>query len=334
MFASIVSKRAVRLPLRMPMRIAGRSDTYNVAFNTFSTSITPASIAFKRSKESVPDPPGGVSVNINAYYIARSIDILQIQGKNYMTARQEFQPKSVLIVLNESENQYIAAFKYGSVVFFNIPPSQHMEHLRQLKEACLIPIEESLQHNESFKVVVHKTLESPSVIKSEHLNIRELDRNNLTIVSTVMAQTVALDFHAVAVDRMIETFEKLNMKVQETGSFNSLSSTQLHKLVASNNAVITSVLSKLGIFEGTEAAWENSDYYSTWEGLRKDFEIDYRYKDLDLKLRIVKDDCRFFLEVLHNQKSSKLEWIIIILISGEMCIGLCELALHLHQIYH
>jgi hypothetical protein len=48
----------------------------------------------------------------------------------------------------------------------------------------------------------------------------------------------------------------------------------------------------MGIFEGTDAAWENADYYNTWEGLRKDFEIDYRYKDLSLKLDIVKDDAR------------------------------------------
>ena len=32
-----------------------------------------------------------------------------------------------------------------------------------------------------------------------------------------------------------------------------------------------------------------------------------------------------FLEVMHNQKSDTLEWIIIVLISAEICIGLCDL---------
>ncbi len=62
-------------------------------------------------------------------------------------------------------------------------------------------------------------------------------------------------------------------------------------------------------------------------GLRKEFEIDFRFKDLSLKLDIIKDDARFFLEVLHNQKSTKLEWIIILLIAGEMGIGICSLAI-------
>jgi uncharacterized Rmd1/YagE family protein len=39
--------------------------------------------------------------------------------------------------------------------------------------------------------------------------------------------------------------------------------------------------------------------------------------------------CRFFLEVLHNQKSTKLELIIILLIAGEMVIGLLGLSIQL-----
>ena len=62
-------------------------------------------------------------------------------------------------------------------------------------------------------------------------------------------------------------------------------------------------------------------------GLRKDFEIEYRYKDLSLKLDIVRDNSHFFLEMLHNQKATFLEWTIIILIAVEICIGLSGLAL-------
>jgi uncharacterized Rmd1/YagE family protein len=59
--------------------------------------------------------------------------------------------------------------------------------------------------------------------------------------------------------------------------------------------------------------------------LRQDFEIDSRYKDLEMKLDIVNANSRFFLEILQNQKSTKLEWIIIILIAAEIIIGLAGL---------
>jgi uncharacterized Rmd1/YagE family protein len=142
-----------------------------------------------------------------------------------------------------------------------------------------------------------------------------------------MAQTVALDYYAVLADRLLETFVVMNEKIEGNGNFNTLDNKGLYKLVASNNAVITNVLSKLGIFEGSDAAWDDADYHYTWEALRKDFELDYRMKDLSLKLDIVKDNSRFFLEVLQHQKSTRLEWIIIILIGVEIVIGIGGLAI-------
>eukprot|EP01034_Spumella_vulgaris_P032246 gene32246-39817_t len=119
----------------------------------------------------------------------------------------------------------------------------------------------------------------------------------------------------------------MNESVRDTGSFKGLSAKELHKLVALNNTVITSVLLDLGIFEGTDAAWEDADYSHTWEVLRKDFEVDQRFKDLEMKIDLIKEDARFFSEVLQSQKSTKLEWIIIILITGEGLIGLTSLCM-------
>lgn len=69
----------------------------------------------------------------------------------------------------------------------------------------------------------------------------------------------------------------------------------------------------MGILEVTDAAWDSADYTYTWEGitrsifffffevtcftivleLRKDFEIEYRYRDIRTKLELIKDDSRF-----------------------------------------
>lgn len=273
-----------------------------------------------------PTAPKGVPVSVKAYYLARGIDILRVYNNVYRGNRQDFQSKSLTVTINAALNQYISIFTYGPVVLFNIPGEEHLEHLRLIKDAAVIsPIADGLQHTENYKVIINDQLDKPSVIKAEHVNIRALDNRNITIVGTVMAQTVSLDYYADTVDRMLESFMQMNFKIEESGNFDALDKKGLYKLVASNNTVITNVLSKLGIFEGTDAAWENSDYHYTWEVLRKDFELDYRFKDLSLKLDIVKDNSRFFLEILHNQHSNRLEWMIILLISAELSIGIIGL---------
>ena len=72
-----------------------------------------------------------------------------------------------------------------------------------------------------------------------------MDRNNIVIIGTVMAQTVALDHYAESVERMIVSFMGMNMKIEKTGNFDLLNKKDLYKLVASNNTVITNVLSKV-----------------------------------------------------------------------------------------
>jgi len=281
------------------------------------------------------DPESGygtseaIPVFIKAYYVARGIEIIKIHSSLYPSARKEFSSKMVTVYINESLNQYISVFSYGSVVLFNIPEEDHMHHLRQIRKMSKIPIAEVLQHEEDYKLMVHKELETPAVIHAEHLNIRELDANNVTIVSIILAQTVALDYFAANVDQMIDKFGQLNLSIQETGSFTAIKEKDLYKLVASNNSIFTNVLSKLGFFEGTDVAWENAEYSIAWDELREEFELESRYKDLSLKLNIINDDARFFLAVLHHHKSTKLEWLIIALISGEMFIGIAGLAMQI-----
>lgn len=179
-----------------------------------------------------------------------------------------------------------------------------------------------LQHTEKYTVMIDQHLSLPSAVKAEHVNVKELDKNNISIISTVMSQTVALDYYAQLVDRMLESFTKLNINVENTGEFKLMDHKYLHRLVASNNRIFTNVLSQLGIFEGSDAAWDNNDYTTTWDLLRKDFEIESRFKDLSLKLDIIKDNAKFFLEILHNDGSRKLEWIIIVLIAVEVGIAI------------
>ena len=128
-----------------------------------------------------------------------------------------------------------------------------------------------------------------SIVSSDHINVKYLDSKNLSIISTVMAQTVSLDYYADAVDRMLEKFQEMNLRVENmsgtglgSNPVGTLDKTRLYKLVALNNTVITNVLSKLGhskaqMPRGTVAT------ITTWEALN-DFELDYRFKDPSLKL--------------------------------------------------
>ncbi len=288
----------------------------SMALNRFSSNPTTAKLSSTNQ------------INVKAFYIARGIDILKVHASAFGSLPTSFQSKSLTITIDDSKLQYITVFKYGSVVLFNIPNEEHKDYLANIqKTADSISVPSNLQHTEEYDIIIDPTYSAKSIVKSyDQLIVKNLDYNHVQIVGSVMAQTVALDYYAVLVDQMVETFMEMNLKVGESGDLKAFQNKKLVKLIASNNTVIMSVISKMGIFEGSDAAWDDPDAWETWDGLRRDFELDDRFKDLSLKLEVVKENTKFFLDILHNEKSKKLEWIIIILISAEIVIGLTSLS--------
>ena len=89
------------------------------------------------------------------------------------------------------------------------------------------------------------------------------------------AQTVVLDHYSGLVDQLLEIFTEFNHSVERTGKF-IMGRQDLFKLVASNNAVLIAVLSKLSLLERSDVAWKMP---VGWEGrstrCTKKGEIDY-----------------------------------------------------------
>ena len=86
------------------------------------------------------------------------------------------------------------------------------------------------------------------------------------------------------------------------------------------------MVSKLGLLERSDTAWNHSSYVGAWEGMREEFELKERFENLEFKLNLIQHNTRFFIEILHNQKSDKLEWIIIVLIGFESVLMIMDMS--------
>jgi hypothetical protein len=49
---------------------------------------------------------------------------------------------------------------------------------------------------------VYPELEEPSLMMDEYMVLRALDQKNVTVISSVMAQTVAMDYYSANVDEV------------------------------------------------------------------------------------------------------------------------------------
>ena len=78
------------------------------------------------------------------------------------------------------------------------------------------------------------------------------------------------------------------------------------------------IVENLYIFDAPAVTWNNEYLEKVNTTLSRHFELGLRYRSIENNFNIIKDNLEAFTDLYHQSESSKLEWIIIILILVEV----------------
>ena len=228
--------------------------------------------------------------------------------------------------ITQPQPRFVAVFRFGSVVFFNVSAKDAANILRAIKNLSTDPIPTPFERKERFEIAISPQMQEFAHVNADIAMVKELNINNVAIVSKIMAQTVAFDSYNDMVDELLATFASINSTVKKTGNFTAMERDTLFKVVAQNNSLLIDMVAKLGIKDKSDTAWDLSQYAGLYDGMRDEFEIEDRFDQIEFKVNLIQQNAKFFLEILHNQKSDTLEWIIIVLISFECVLMILEMS--------
>ncbi|KAI5082304.1 hypothetical protein GOP47_0002047 [Adiantum capillus-veneris] len=294
---------------------------------------------------SLPPPapfgePTDIYIPVKAYFISRRINLKSLQdeqflgtiaSRNHLILKWKDRPPGCPPATGKfdmqgmttwSSTRYIVVFSYGAVVLFNFGDNEELECLDVIRQHGSEQCQEAKK--DDFDIIIRPTLEGWCQGGHDKVLLKKLNTDNIRIVSSILGQSIALDHFGRKVDALVNIFSDLNQKMEETGTF-TMKRAALFKVVATANTTLADVILRLGLLERSDAAWKNANYAVLWEFLREEYELDTRFESFDFKLEIIQHNVRFFLEILQNRKSDTLEWIIILLIAGEICVSLYEI---------
>lgn len=226
--------------------------------------------------------------------------------------------------------RYVAVFRFGSVVFFNVSAKDAGRILQDVKRSADAtggdPVASGFERRENFEVAVRPDMDRVAHANGDYATVRDLNMHSVAVVGTIMAQTVAIDSYSDTVDELLASFEGINSSVKKTGNIRNVEKGGLFKAVALNNSLSIDMIGKLGIKDRSDTAWNLSQYERVWDDLREEFEIDGRFSQIEFKLDLIQRNAKFFLEMLNHQKSNSLEWIIVVLIGFECALMCLEMS--------
>ena len=127
------------------------------------------------------------------------------------------------------------------------------------------------------------------------------------------------------VDEILKRYQKVTERQTEVTGVAANQRAVLLKLLKESNSLLAEVILKLGILDRTklrDSAWKYEKYFTVWESLREEFEVEDRWEIINTKSEYLKNNMEFFIEILNTEKSLRLEKIIIFLIGAELSLSL------------
>ena len=256
---------------------------------------------------------------VRSYCLSEKIDLQALEKKIEANSKWTCLRKTrTHLIYKIEENRFLHVYFFGVLVFVNFEVKAEKEIIKQLKEIFFKPIDKDKIESEEYIVLEEEDIEK-DLVGFEEVKIKKLDIDRQEIITSILAQSTAIDHVEKLVDKMLIGFEKINLNLAKTGEL-KVKSKQVSKIIGVNNNILNFVFSKLSLLDKPDILWEKEKLGFLFQEMYSMFELDSRFKSLKLKINFIQENSKFILQVLSNHRADVLEIIIMILIAVEVII--------------
>jgi required for meiotic nuclear division protein 1 len=248
-------------------------------------------------------------LQVLSYQIADSIDIKSF--KAFFTAEILHNDADELFY-KTNPDRYIYVFKYGVVCFLNYEEIKVADFLQHIIPFCKNLFEKKL--SEEFKI---ETDAKENKLGYNKIEIAQADTEIFRLIMLNVSQSVALDYY----------YEQTNMLLRETNYHTQIlekkgkldiSGRNLTKYIGRTLNLKNRIAENLYIFDSPDETWEDENLNKIDIGLKRTFDLQERFRNIQEGLEIVKENLELFKDIMQYRNSNLLEWIIIVLIFVEV----------------
>ncbi len=221
--------------------------------------------------------------------------------------------------------QDIFYFDYGCVVFWGLSSA---EEKAAIDELALFTIEKNDENElessyDTMEFVLDKKANPQRPIKFDRMRLRTLQVEEKLSLSYAMAQSSKLFVFEQKVFKSVEMTRYLPKELATKGKINS-SKKELNQLIGQLFVQQTEVNLFSSILDTPDFLWDDDEHLPVYEFTRSYLEVDDRVALLNSRLAVIRELLGVIEAQLANSNSTRLEWIIIWLISVEIVMGIAS----------
>lgn len=209
---------------------------------------------------------------------------------------------------------YLYIFKYGIVSFYGFDETAISNILMELKPFCEEWRQSELTEEMEIELV---SGELASKVTNNKIVLSKSNVEGMRLALLHLSQSVALDYFAGLSDQIMKETRIHTSYLEHNGKLD-LGGKKLKKYIARVLNINNQISENLYIFDSPEAAWEDEYLDRLDKSLKQIFDLKERYRTIKEQGYIIKENLSLFKDIMDHRESSRLEWIIIILILVEV----------------
>ncbi|GGX22700.1 RMD1 family protein [Aquimarina muelleri] len=208
--------------------------------------------------------------------------------------------------------QYIYIFKYGVICFYNVEEKEIQQSIHEILQFSKNPHQDKL--SDQIEVFIGK---GDSEITPGYVNLTVFSVDKLRLIMLNVSQSIALDNYAYISELILEETNTHTVYLEEKGKLD-ISGKKLKKYIGKVLNIKNKISENLYIFDSHDVTWDDEVLNKFDQDLKKAFDLKDRYRSIQDQVEVIKENLELFKDIMFHKESSKLEWIIIILILVEV----------------
>ncbi len=245
-----------------------------------------------------------------AYQIAASINIRQCKG---LLPLEILYSDSDELYLRNGDKKFVYIFQYGMVSFFN----HSVKEINDILHALSALSKEAISSDQFSEKIQVQIVEGLQKVAFDKVVLPSFDTEAIRLVMMNTSQSVALDRYSNITEQLLEEANEHTKYLEKMGRLN-ISGYKLMRFIGKTLNIKNQISENLYIFDEPESTWENEKLNKLNLELKNTFDLKIRYRNIYERIEIIRENLELFKDIRQHNESSRLEWIIIILILVEV----------------
>lgn len=263
--------------------------------------------------EPLPFEPDADSISVHALLIAERIDTRSLEKRTAL---------SVLpLTIHAGASGLAVLFRYGAVVMFNMSEEEERAFLDGLRPLIHEPIE---RPEEDVARVAKRPHREEQVDPSGTVLLKDWSLEKLQLVADILAKNVVLAHDEERIRHVFDRIEPLAAHLKQAGRARRDTRALLRQI---GDVLLTQhrMVGRVEITERPELLWDYPQLERLYLRLEDEYELRERDRALDRKLDLISRTVETLLDLVHNKRSLRVEWYIVILIVVEIVLYLYDM---------